>query len=93
MRLTFLGKETQTGGSPTLFGTDRDTYVVQGMEGGRPAGQRRDPAEAVGLPRTPHLPWRPDARHGVRQPDSVRRSGHRRISTVSDGPSWSRNLC
>lgn len=32
MRLTFLGKETQGGGSPTLFGTDRDTYVVQGWK-------------------------------------------------------------
>ncbi|MBV9143353.1 MAG: hypothetical protein JO115_20955 [Pseudonocardiales bacterium] len=30
MRLTFLGKNTQGGGSPTLFATDRDTYVVQG---------------------------------------------------------------
>lgn len=30
MRLTFLGKSTQGGGSPTLFTTDRDTYVVQG---------------------------------------------------------------
>lgn len=30
MRLTFLGKETQGGGSPTLFATDRNTYVVQG---------------------------------------------------------------
>lgn len=30
MRLTFLGKSTQGGGSPTLFATDRDTYVVQG---------------------------------------------------------------
>jgi hypothetical protein len=30
MRLTFLGKETQGGGSPTLFSTDRGTYVVQG---------------------------------------------------------------
>lgn len=38
MRLTFLGKETQTGGSPTLFGTDRDTYVVQGWKvEGQPA--------------------------------------------------------
>jgi hypothetical protein len=36
MRLTFLGKETQTGGSPTLFATDRGTYVVQGWKvGGR----------------------------------------------------------
>lgn len=30
MRLTFLGKSTQGGGSPTLFATDRGTYVVQG---------------------------------------------------------------
>jgi hypothetical protein len=38
MRLTFLGKETQGGGSPTLFGTDRDTYVVQGWKvAGQPA--------------------------------------------------------
>ena len=32
MRLTFLGKETQGGGSPTLFATDRGTYVVQGWK-------------------------------------------------------------
>jgi hypothetical protein len=32
MRLTFLGKETQGGGSPTLFATDRDTYLVQGWK-------------------------------------------------------------
>ncbi|MGH3737190.1 MAG: hypothetical protein ACRDT6_16475 [Micromonosporaceae bacterium] len=30
MRLTFLGKATQGGGSPTLYATDRGTYVVQG---------------------------------------------------------------
>ena len=30
MRLMFLGKNTQGGGSPTLFATDRRTYVVQG---------------------------------------------------------------
>jgi len=30
MQLTFLGKDTQGGGSPTLFATDHDTYVVQG---------------------------------------------------------------
>lgn len=30
MQLTFLGKSTQGGGSPTLYATDRDTYVVQG---------------------------------------------------------------
>jgi hypothetical protein len=32
MRLTFLGKETQGGGSPTLFVTDRNSYVVQGWK-------------------------------------------------------------
>jgi hypothetical protein len=32
MRLTFLGKSTQGGGSPTLYATDRDTYVVQGWK-------------------------------------------------------------
>jgi hypothetical protein len=32
MRLTFLGKNTQGGGSPTLYATDRDTYVVQGWK-------------------------------------------------------------
>lgn len=32
MRLRFLGKATQGGGSPTLYATDRDTYVVQGWK-------------------------------------------------------------
>lgn len=32
MQLRFLGKTTQGGGSPTLFATDRDTYVVQGWK-------------------------------------------------------------
>jgi hypothetical protein len=32
MKLTFLGKETQGGGSPTIFATDRGTYVVQGWK-------------------------------------------------------------
>lgn len=32
MRLMFLGKSTQGGGSPTLFATDRQTYVVQGWK-------------------------------------------------------------
>lgn len=30
MQLTFLGVTSNNGGSPTLFGTDRDTYLVQG---------------------------------------------------------------
>jgi hypothetical protein len=31
MRLTFLGKETQTGNSPTLWDTDTGEYVIQGF--------------------------------------------------------------
>jgi hypothetical protein len=30
MKLTLLGKEADDGESPTLYLTDRDTYVVQG---------------------------------------------------------------
>lgn len=30
MRLTFLGKDSVPDQSPTLYATDRDTYVVQG---------------------------------------------------------------
>lgn len=32
MRLRFLGKVTQGGGSPTLYVTDQNTYVVQGWK-------------------------------------------------------------
>lgn len=32
MRLRFLGTSTQGGGSPTLYATDRNTYVVQGWK-------------------------------------------------------------
>ena len=31
MRLTFLGKETQAGNSPTLWDTDDEQYVIQGF--------------------------------------------------------------
>lgn len=31
MRLTFLGKETQGGNSPTLWDTDDGHYVIQGF--------------------------------------------------------------
>ena len=31
MRLTFLGRETQTGNSPTLWETDDGQYVIQGF--------------------------------------------------------------
>jgi hypothetical protein len=30
MVLVFLGKETTSGQSPTLYATDRDSYIVQG---------------------------------------------------------------
>jgi hypothetical protein len=30
MRLTFLGKDSQPNQSPTLYATDRETYLVQG---------------------------------------------------------------
>lgn len=45
MRLTFLGTETQGGGSPTLFLTDRDTYVVQGWK-----VAEEDPTTVVEIP-------------------------------------------
>jgi hypothetical protein len=32
MKLQFLGKESTPGDSPTLFATDRDTYVIQGWK-------------------------------------------------------------
>ncbi len=30
MKLTFLGSESENGGSPTLYATDRATFLVQG---------------------------------------------------------------
>ncbi len=30
MRLRFIGTDSQYGGCPTVYATDRDTYVVQG---------------------------------------------------------------
>lgn len=32
MKLVFLGKETQNDQSPTIYATDRDTYVIQGWK-------------------------------------------------------------
>jgi hypothetical protein len=32
MQLTFLGSTSNNGGSPTLYATDRDTFVVQGWK-------------------------------------------------------------
>ena len=32
MQLQFLGSTSDNGGSPTLYATDRDTFVVQGWK-------------------------------------------------------------
>lgn len=49
MRLTFLGKSTQGGGSPTLYATDQDTYVVQGWKvAGKPANLVEIPESLLG---------------------------------------------
>ena len=32
VQLTFFGTTSNNGGSPTLFGTDRDTYLIQGFK-------------------------------------------------------------
>lgn len=31
MKLTFLGTNSTSGGCPSVFATDRDTFVVQGV--------------------------------------------------------------
>ena len=49
MRLTFLGKSTQGGGSPTIYATDRDTYVVQGWRvNGKPENIVEIPGTLLG---------------------------------------------
>ena len=42
MKLTFLGKDSTPNDSPTLYATDRDTYLVQGYYGDRPRGPGAD---------------------------------------------------
>jgi hypothetical protein len=54
MQLTFLGKDTQGGGSPTLYETDRDSYVLQGW---KVAGQ---PSTTVEIPGSLLRHLRPD---------------------------------
>ncbi|WIM96831.1 hypothetical protein ACTOB_000302 [Actinoplanes oblitus] len=54
MRLTFLGKETQGGGSPTLYETDRGTCVVQGWK------VPGEPATTVEIPESLLQHLRPD---------------------------------
>lgn len=37
MKITFLGQESGDKGCPTVYATDRDTYLVQGWRVGDPA--------------------------------------------------------
>lgn len=32
MQIIFLGSTSNNGGSPTLYGTDRDTFLIQGWK-------------------------------------------------------------
>ena len=48
MQLTFLGSESNNGGSPTLFGTDRGTYLIQGWKAYPQAVVAFDLGESVG---------------------------------------------
>lgn len=41
MKLTFLGKDSTPNDSPTLYATDRDTYLVQGYTVTDPEAWRR----------------------------------------------------
>jgi hypothetical protein len=65
MRLTFLGKETQGGGSPTLFATERCTYVVQGW---RVAGR----CDAIEIPQRLLAHLEPDTYLGTTLDDTGR---------------------
>ncbi len=46
MKLTYLGKVTDLGESPTLYATDRGTYVVQGwkVDDAEPLAEMKIPA-------------------------------------------------
>ncbi|GAA5171973.1 hypothetical protein GCM10023321_71180 [Pseudonocardia eucalypti] len=54
MRLEFLGKESRVGESPTLYATDRGTYVIQGWKVTDPAARATmalpDHEDAVEIP-------------------------------------------
>jgi hypothetical protein len=41
MKLTFLGKDSTPNDSPTLYATDRDSYLVQGYTVTDPEARRR----------------------------------------------------
>ncbi len=44
MRLTFLGKDTQGGNSPTLWETDDGQYVIQGLRSTPKPWARSEPS-------------------------------------------------
>jgi hypothetical protein len=73
MKLTFLGKDSTPNDSPTLYATDRDTYVVQGYVITDPEtlGQMRIPdgETAVEIPKRlmKYLPPE-EQQHGDGQP-------------------------
>lgn len=67
MRLRFLGKTTQGGGSPTLYATDRATYVVQGWK-------VTDAVDQVEIPQRLLAHLLPGACLGVRLEDTGRGS-------------------
>jgi hypothetical protein len=66
MRLTFLGKETQGGNSPTLWETDDGHYVIQGFTldagalgqvGAVPDGEGRHPRPEEAHASPEGRPW------------------------------------
>lgn len=67
MKLTFLGKDSTPNDSPTLYATDRDTYLVQGYVVTDPEAlaQMRVPASetVVEVPRR-LMKYLPEEQHG-----------------------------
>jgi hypothetical protein len=82
MQLTFLGKETQGGGSPTLFATDRNTYVVQGW---KVPGQR----DSVEIPARLLVYLTPGTKLGVALSDTGRDTFTLSGAPVSDAEALS----
>jgi hypothetical protein len=71
MRLTFLGKESSPGDSPTLYETDRGTYVIQGWKvtDDEALAQMRIPAneECIEVPKA-LMKYLPKVDHGADRP-------------------------
>ncbi len=71
MRLRFLGKDSTPGDSPTLYETDRGTYVVQGWKvtDAETLAQMRIPdnEECVEIPKA-LMKYLPKAEHGADHP-------------------------